>query len=136
MCTTLKTLSSLLYSFDPTLDLLQLNSQSPSVNPWSLPSWSSVNLNKEHHWWHHQEVSCFFMKLLRTALQLSIQHISNMPSLVCTKVDMFRVLVWNPVIPLTLLISTWLQQQFLDSSAWLNLGIVWHCFDWSHAICY
>ena len=30
MCTTLKTLGSLLYLFDLTLDLLQVNSQSPS----------------------------------------------------------------------------------------------------------
>ena len=32
----------------------------------------------------------FFVKLLRTALQLSIQHIFDMSSLVCTKVDMFK----------------------------------------------
>ena len=33
MCATLKTLGSLLYLFDPTLDLLQVNSQSPSSQP-------------------------------------------------------------------------------------------------------
>ena len=40
MCTTLKTLGSLLYLFDLTLDLLQVNSQSPSS--WPLVSFKST----------------------------------------------------------------------------------------------